>query len=193
MALRHFALPGDASHLPAAVRRSRLGAGLPRQQHASHRTPYPASTLLTEPPTMVIEFKSAALTALSPAIVIHLFFALGALVLGPLALWARKGSGGHRGAGYAWVLLMVGTALSSLFIRDFRLPNLAGYTPIHILTFVSLVGIARGLWLVMRRRIGEHRRQMQGVFAGQVIAGAFTLLPGRYLGSLLWHHSLGLV
>jgi hypothetical protein len=26
-----------------------------------------------------------------------------------------------------------------------------------------------------------------------VLAGAFTLLPGRCLGDLLWHHALGLL
>ena len=31
-------------------------------------------------------------------------------LLGPAALWARKGSRGHRGLGYAWVTVMIGTA-----------------------------------------------------------------------------------
>jgi uncharacterized membrane protein len=34
---------------------------------------------------------------------------------------------------------------------------------------------------------------MQSLYASLLIAGAFTLLPGRYLGSLLWHHTLGLI
>ena len=33
---------------------------------------------------------------------------------------------------------MVVTAVSALFIRDFRMPNLAGYTPIHLLVPVTL-------------------------------------------------------
>ena len=33
---------------------------------------------------------------------------------------------------------------------------------------------------------------MQGVYLGAcVIAGFFTLVPGRYLGDLIWVHGLG--
>lgn len=138
-------------------------------------------------------FKSPDLAALSPAIILHLFFALGALVLGPIALWLRKGSRGHRGLGYAWVTLMAGAALSSLFIRDFRMPNVLGYTPIHLLTLLTFTGITMGIVHIANRRVTEHRRWMQRTYLGVLVAGAFTLLPQRYLGSLLWHHVLGWV
>jgi uncharacterized membrane protein len=59
---------------------------------------------------------------LTPIIAIHMSAALGALVLGPVALWARKGRTQrprlHRAFGYAWVTLMLATALSAIFIRD---------------------------------------------------------------------------
>jgi uncharacterized membrane protein len=133
----------------------------------------------------------SSLASLSPAIVVHLFFALGALALGPVALWLRKGSRSHRGIGYAWVTLMAGAALSSVFIRDFRLPNLLGYTPIHLLTIATFAGLAIGLWHISRRNVLRHRRVMLLTYGTTVIAGLFALLPGRYLGSLLWHHTLG--
>jgi uncharacterized membrane protein len=35
---------------------------------------------------------------------------------------------------------------------------------------------------------------MKGLFIGGcIVAGVFTLLPGRFLGDLLWHQALGLV
>jgi len=130
---------------------------------------------------------------LSPAIAVHLVFALGALVLGPFALFARKGSRLHRAAGYLWVTLMLGAAASSLFLRDFRLPNIAGYTPIHLLTLLTFAGIAGGVWFVIRRNIAAHRRVMLNVYLGGCIgAGLFALLPQRFLGGLLWHQLLGL-
>ena len=137
---------------------------------------------------------AASLASLSPAILVHLFLAGAALLLGPWALWARKGSRLHRALGYAWVTLMLGAALSSVFIRDFRLPNLLGYTPIHLLTLLTFAGVSAGLYFIARRNIPAHRRWMRSSYIGGcIVAGAFALLPGRDLGDLLWHHALGLV
>jgi uncharacterized membrane protein len=135
-----------------------------------------------------------ALGSLSPVIVVHLTLASAALVLGPLALTARKGSRLHRAAGYAWVTLMIGAALSSAFIRDFQLPNLAGFTPIHLLTVLTFAAVGRALFAIARRRVALHRRAMWSAYLGGCIgAGLFALAPGRYLGDLLWHHGLGWV
>jgi uncharacterized membrane protein len=131
---------------------------------------------------------------MSPAVVIHLVFALGALVTGPLALLARKGTRWHRASGYMWVTLMLGAALSSLFIRDFRLPNLAGYTPIHLITVGTIVGLAGAMYAIANRNIKKHRQAMWGSYLGGcVVAGMFALLPGRFLGNWLWHQTLGLI
>lgn len=132
-------------------------------------------------------------TLFTPVIAIHLSLALAALALGPVALGARKGSRLHRATGYAWVTLMLGAALSSLFIRDFRLPNLAGYTPIHLLALGTFAGIGVALVHIARRKVQAHRQAMWSVYLGGcVAAGVFALLPGRRLGFLLWHQALGL-
>jgi uncharacterized membrane protein len=134
--------------------------------------------------------RSEAMTLSSPAIAIHVAFAVSALVLGPLALTSRKGSRLHRSAGYAWVALMLGTALSSLFIRDFRLPNLAGYTPIHIVSLLTFAGIGVALYYVFRRNIAAHRKAMRITYVSMVFAGLFALSPNRALGQLVWHQLL---
>lgn len=137
---------------------------------------------------------AADLFALSPAVQLHLLLASAALLLGPLVLFRRKGTAGHKRLGYLWVLLMLGAATSSLFIRDFHLPNLAGYTPIHLLALLTYAGIAGAMAAVLGGRIALHRRAMQKVYLGACVgAGLFALMPGRYLGDLLWHHGLGLV
>ena len=116
---------------------------------------------------------------LTPVIAIHLSAALGAIALGPLALWARRGHAGrvaqtqrprlHRAAGYAWVTLMLATAVSAIFIRDHSLPNIAG-------------------------NIAGHRKAMVQLYVGAcLVAGGFTLLPSRFLGQLVWDQWLGLV
>ena len=130
--------------------------------------------------------------ALPAAVQVHLLTALAALALGPVALLVRKASPLHRAAGVAWIALMTLAALSSLFIRDARLPNAGGYTPIHLLTLATAAGLAVGLWAIARRRIATHRRAMWSTYLGGcVVAGSLALLPGRVLGQWLWQLALG--
>jgi uncharacterized membrane protein len=89
---------------------------------------------------------------------------------------------------------MVAAALSAIFIRDFDLPNVWGYTPIHLLVPLTALGLYRAFTALANRDFSEHRRQMQRLYiAACLIAGAFTLLPGRYLGNLIWGDGLGLL
>ncbi len=135
---------------------------------------------------------------LTPLIAIQISAAIGALLLGPVALWARKGARQHprlhRAFGYAWVTLILATALSAIFIRDYSLPNVAGYTPSHLLVPVTLVSLFGAFWFLSRGNIYGHRKTMQKLYVGAcIVAGAYTLLPGRYLGNLVFGQWLGLV
>jgi len=129
-----------------------------------------------------------------PLVFFHLVTAFSALLLGGVVLARRKGTTSHRALGWAWVVLMGSTAVASGFIRDYHLPNLAGFTPIHAFTVLVAVQLPRGIWLIRRGNVVDHRKTMRGLYIGAcVLAGVFTLLPGRFLGQLLWHHGLGLV
>lgn len=135
---------------------------------------------------------------LTPVVAIHLTAAASALVIGPFALWTRLGMRQrpklHRALGYAWVSMMILAAASSLFLRDFNLPNIAGYTPIHLLVPAMAIGLFLAFRHLARGNISGHRAAMQYTYiAGGVVAGAFTLLPGRLLGRMLWSNLLGLV
>jgi uncharacterized membrane protein len=128
---------------------------------------------------------------MNPVIAVHMTAALLAVATGPVALWARRGREQHprlhRAFGYAWVTLMLVTAVSALFIRDYSLPNIAGYTPIHLLVPVVFVSLFGAFWMLARRNIAGHRRVMQILyFTACILAGVFTLLPQRYLGQALW-------
>ena len=136
--------------------------------------------------------------SMTPAIAIHVTAAVGALVLGPVALWARRGAQQrprlHRAFGYAWVTLMVITAISALFIRPGKLPNINGFSPIHLLVPVTLVGLFGAFWFLAKGNIEAHRKVMQRLYIGAcIVAGGFTLLPKRYLGQLVFGQWLGLV
>ena len=135
---------------------------------------------------------------MSPAIAIHLSAAVSATLIGPLALWARQGRRTHprlhRAFGYAWVTLMIVAATSALFIRDFRPPNIAGYRPIHVLIPVVYGMLILAFWFLAKGHINGHRKLMQYLYvSGCLVAGAFTLLPGRFLGNLVWGQWLGLI
>jgi uncharacterized membrane protein len=131
---------------------------------------------------------------MSPLIAVHMSAALGAVVLGPVVIWARKGAvlrpRLHRAFGYGFVTLMLGASIGGMFIRDFKLPNIAGYTPIHLLTPVTLLSLWTSFYALYQGNIEWHRKTMVSLYLGAcVTAGAFTLLPSRYLGQLIWGQS----
>lgn len=129
-----------------------------------------------------------------PLIFFHLVTAFGALLIGIVLMSRRKGTRDHRLLGWAWVVLMAATAIASAFIRDYRMPNLFGFTPIH--GFVLLVAwhLPRGIWFIRRGNVAAHQATMRGLFKGAcLVAFVFTLLPGRFLGTLLWKHTLGVM
>src|SRR6059058_149794 len=137
---------------------------------------------------------------MSPLIAVHMSAAIGAIALGPVALWARQGARQrprlHRAFGYAWVTLMLATALSAIFIRDFELPNLSGYTPIHLLIPVTLLSLVGAFWKLAHGDIRGHSSLMRRLYVSAcIVTGFFTLLPQRYLGQLVWGHvdSLGTI
>jgi len=125
------------------------------------------------------------LLAAGPAIHIHLASVLAAFGLGVYLLLARpKGSRLHRRLGWAYVLLMLMAAFSSLWITD---TNPGHFSVIHILSIVTPVSLAIAVVAARRHNADLHRRFMVGIFIGAlVVAGLFTLLPQRLLGKMLF-------
>jgi len=122
-----------------------------------------------------------------PLIFLHLACAVLAVALGAVMLARRKGTTSHRALGWTWVTLMGSATVSSAFIRDTGMPNIAGFTPIHGLTLLVAVTLPRAVWFARTHQIARHRKAMRGLYIGGcVIAGLFTLLPMRFLGRVLW-------
>jgi uncharacterized membrane protein len=118
-----------------------------------------------------------------PLVFVHLLAALGALLLGIAILTRRKGTFSHRTLGWTWVALMATAALSSVFIRDYRIVNVAGYTPIHLVTVTVAVLLPLAIWRIRRGNVTGHRRMMTGLYIGGcIVAGLFALAPARFLG-----------
>ena len=136
----------------------------------------------------------AALARQRPLIALHLAAALLALLVGAIVMARPKGTFSHKTLGWTWVTLMAMVTATSFFIRDRSGPNIAGFTPIHFFTAFVAVQLPIGIRRIRQGRVDAHRKTMQGLFFGAcVVAGLFTLLPGRFLGRLLWHDVLRLV
>ena len=135
---------------------------------------------------------------LSPLIAVHATAAILAIATGPVALWARKGGLQrpklHRAFGYAWVTLMLITAISAIFIKAGAGPSWNGFGIIHLLIPAVLFALFGAFRFLFKGNINGHRKSMQNLYIGAcLVAGAFTLLPGRTLGNLVFHQWLGLV
>lgn len=129
------------------------------------------------------------LSSLSPQVLIHLTAALAAAVIGPIALWARWRTQRprlHRAMGYAWVTLMLISALSALFIHS-HFPQWWRFSWIHLFIPATLIGLFVAFRYLLKGNIQGHRKAMLSLYFGACLgAGVFTLLPGRFLGQFVW-------
>ena len=122
-----------------------------------------------------------------PAIPVHAFAAMAAFVLGVVQFAAPKGTLPHRTIGWIWVLLMLSVAISSFWIHQIRLWG--PWSPIHLLSIFTLVMLPLGVWAAHRHHVRRHRHIMIGIFSGAlVVAGLFTLLPGRIMHAVVFGH-----
>ena len=127
----------------------------------------------------------APLLDAAPAIPLHAFSAMAAFALGILQFAAPKGTLPHRTLGWVWVLLMASVAVSSLWIHQLRL--LGPWSPIHLLSIFTLLMLPLAVWRAHTHRVADHRRIMILLFTGAlVVAGLFTLLPGRIMHAVVF-------
>jgi len=127
----------------------------------------------------------APLLQAAPAIPLHAFAAMAALVLGLVQFAAPKGTLPHRTIGWIWVALMAVVAASSFWIHQIRL--VGPFSPIHLLSIFTLVMLPLAVWRAHTHRVADHRRIMIMTFIGAlVIAGLFTLVPGRIMHRVIF-------
>ena len=121
----------------------------------------------------------------APAIPLHAFAAMSAFVLGLVQFAAPKGTLPHRTIGWIWVALMAVVAASSFWIHQIRL--VGPFSPIHLLSIFTLVMLPLAVWRAHTHRVADHRRIMIMTFIGAlVIAGLFTLVPGRIMHRVIF-------
>ena len=118
-------------------------------------------------------------------ITLHASTALMSLVLGVLMFARPKGTLAHRTLVYVWIAAMATVVLSSLFINQIRLWG--PFSPIHLLTVVTAVGLFLGWRAARMRRVKNHRLSMIMLWFGALGLNIwFTLLPGRVMHDVVF-------
>ncbi|MFP1632371.1 DUF2306 domain-containing protein [Zhengella sp. ZM62] len=119
------------------------------------------------------------------AIQIHVFTVVPAAILGAWMLYGPKGTRMHKVLGRVWLALMVVTSLSSFFIHTIRI--VGPFSPIHLLSIVTLVTCVLAVWSARTKRLSFHRKAVMGMYwSGIGIAGAFTFVPGRIMNEVMF-------
>jgi uncharacterized membrane protein len=127
----------------------------------------------------------APLLAADGAIRLHAFAAMAAFILGAVQLGAPKGTIPHRTIGWVWVALMLAVSVSAFWIHAIRLWG--PWSPIHLLAIFTLVMLPVAVLHARRHRVQQHRIAMLSLFFGAlVIAGLFTLFPGRIMYAVVF-------
>ena len=120
---------------------------------------------------------------------LHLIAVLPCIPLGVyLIYFSKKGASRHRLLGKVYMSLMFFQASISLFMQARVGPQFLGHFGyIHLLSLVTLFTVPYSLVKVRAHKLDAHRNSMIILFwSGLFIAGAFTLVPGRYLHEVLF-------
>ena len=121
----------------------------------------------------------------SPAIQFHVLTVVPAAIIGGIMLLRKKGTPAHRVAGRVWIALMVLAALSSFFIHTIR--TWGPFSPIHLLSVLTLSGAFMVVWSARRRDFISHQRAVKSLYFGAIgIAGFFSFLPGRIMHEVVF-------
>lgn len=119
-----------------------------------------------------------------PAILIfHLVTIAAALAITPVMMLRKRGDKYHRWLGWTWCILMFATAIASL---QLRLINNGGFSPIHILSVITIIAVPVAILSARRHDIKRHRSHLRGFIIGALLlAGFFTLPFNRLIGTWL--------
>jgi uncharacterized membrane protein len=119
---------------------------------------------------------------------LHLATVIPSFLIGTMLLVIKKGTGIHKIFGRVYMILMMVTALITLFM-----PARVGATFlnhfgwIHSFSFLTIYTVPTAYWAIKKGNVRAHKRKMILLYFGAiVIAGGFTFYPGRYLHHLFF-------
>lgn len=119
---------------------------------------------------------------------LHLATIIPAFLIGTWLLFRRKGTPLHRMLGKAYMVLMLITAIMTLFMSAQVGPTWLGHFGfIHLLSFLALFSVGTAYFAARQGNVRLHRNAMIGLYVGgMLIAGSFAMMPGRMLHDWLF-------
>lgn len=114
---------------------------------------------------------------------LHLWSVLPAFILGTIIFFMKKGTRVHKTLGQVYMVLMLFTAIITLFMSADVGPTLFNHLGwLHLFSFLTLWTVPSAYIAIKKGNVKAHKRKMIILYIGAILlAGGFTLLPGRYL------------
>lgn len=118
----------------------------------------------------------------------HIVTVVPCIFLGAYLFMRSKGTAGHKLLGKLYMILMLITASISLFMPANVGPQFLGHFGfIHAFSFLTLYSIPTAVLAIKRGDVRKHKIKLVILYLGAiVIAGGFTLAPGRYMNELFF-------
>lgn len=118
----------------------------------------------------------------------HLATVVPCFFIGTILLIIKKGTPFHIYAGRVFMILMLITAIITLFMPAHVGPTLFNHFGwLHLFSLLTLEGVPSGYLAIKKGNVKKHKRAMIQIYVGALlIAGGFTFVPGRYLYELFF-------
>ena len=114
---------------------------------------------------------------------IHVASVVPAIPLGGYLMLARKGTKRHKQLGKIWLLLMLSTATSAIFIKSG-----GSYSPIHLLIPATFHAAWQTIATARRGDIAAHKKNLVLMYIlALVVPGIIAFaIPGRLMNQMLF-------
>lgn len=108
---------------------------------------------------------------------------LPCVVIGALLLIIQKGTYFHKISGRIYMILMLITSVITLFMPAQVGPQLFNHFGfLHLFSILTLHSVPTAYIAIKNGEVKKHKWKMISLYFGAIIiAGGFTLVPGRYL------------
>jgi uncharacterized membrane protein len=113
----------------------------------------------------------------------HLATVVPCFIIGTLLMLIKKGTKTHKNFGRIYMILMMITAIITLFMQSQVGPKIFNHFGwIHLFSFLTIYTVPTAYWAIKNGNVEAHKRKMILLYFGAIIiAGGFTFTPGRYL------------